>query len=170
LPFVAVSLLDVIRIKWRNTRMLPSWSSAMVVPFTVWILRSGTLHKPGSPMGTNPITQIISSKSAESKSSKVTRTFHTSGIYYKRFSSDLKDLTQKIILASDGWVNLSYSSGRKAVPCGKIGVHPHTPLITTTPTSLAFPLDRWLNAEWKSSRLACKVERAHKQNIRSWTR
>jgi hypothetical protein len=39
--------------------------------------------------------------------------------------------------------------GRKAIPCGKIGVHPHTPLATTTPTSLALVLDRQHNNAWK---------------------
>jgi hypothetical protein len=31
--------------------------------------------------------------------------------------------------------------GRKAIPSGKIGVHPHTPLATTVP-SLALAIDR----------------------------
>jgi hypothetical protein len=59
------------------------------------------------------------------------------GIYYMRFSSELKDLTRNIILACDGRVNLLHFSGGKAILCGKIGVDPNTPLPPKTLTTLA---------------------------------
>jgi hypothetical protein len=63
-------------------------------------------------------------------------------MYYKRFYSDLKKLTQIVILANDGRVNLSRFSGRKAIPCGKIDVYLRMPVAATTPISLAIALDR----------------------------
>jgi hypothetical protein len=69
---------------------------------------------------------------------------YNAGAFFKR-----KGLTQDAILANDGRVNLPHSSGRKAKPCGNIGVHPHTPLPLTTPTSLAPAFDRQHNIAWK---------------------
>jgi hypothetical protein len=42
-----------------------------------------------------------------------------------------RDSTQDTIQANDGRANLLHSSGRKAIPFGKIGVHQQTPLPLT---------------------------------------
>jgi hypothetical protein len=81
------------------------------------------------------IAQILLIKLAGSNSSRLT--FHDSGIYYERVSSELKELTRKILTAINGRVNLLCFSERTAIPPGRIGVQPHTSLATTAPTNLA---------------------------------
>jgi hypothetical protein len=67
----------------------------------------------------------------------------------RRFSYEHNVFTENITMVSDGGVNLSHSSGRKAIHCGKTGGHPYTPIPTPTPTSLALALDRQHNNAWK---------------------
>jgi hypothetical protein len=53
----------------------------------------------------------------------------------ERIPSDffvIKAFTQDTLQVHDGRANLLHSSGRKAIPYGNIGVHPHMPLALTT--------------------------------------